>query len=72
MQRLYRGALIIAMLIVSAAPTLAQETTATAAATPPAGMALGLLLVGMGALAIIGFVTGSSESADNNGEDNQP
>ncbi len=65
MQRLYRLALITALLILAITPTLAQEA-AEVAPTPPAGLTMGLLLVGIGVLTLIGFIMGSSENTDEN------
>lgn len=67
MQRLYRIALLAAMLIIPATPALAQESTNP----PPTGLSLGLLLLGMGVLVVVGVVSGSRESAGENNENQQ-
>jgi hypothetical protein len=63
MQRFYRLALITVLFMLVLTPTLAQDT---AAPTPPAGLPMGLLLVGLAVLTLIGFIMGSSENSDEN------
>lgn len=54
----------VALLLMSAAATFAQEEAAAEAQTAPPGIGLFLLLGGLGAIALVGYITSRREASN--------